>query len=81
MTITGFQSNSHDFALFLQCTNCGTIILLLYVDDIIITNNDLISIEELKHFFTTQFDMKNLSVLGYFLGFEISSSLDVYLLN
>uniref|UniRef100_A0A2N9ICW1 Integrase catalytic domain-containing protein n=1 Tax=Fagus sylvatica TaxID=28930 RepID=A0A2N9ICW1_FAGSY len=48
----GFSISSYDSALFLRRTGKGTILLLLYVDDMIITGDDLSGIQELKAFLT-----------------------------
>jgi len=48
--------------------------LLIYVDDILITANDSMSIDKLKRFLHSQFRLKDLGNLKYFLGIEVSSS-------
>ncbi|RVW40069.1 Retrovirus-related Pol polyprotein from transposon RE1 [Vitis vinifera] len=72
----GYTASPYDSALFLHCTDKDTILLLLYVDDMIITGNDLSGIQELKDFLSQQFEMKDLGHLSYFLGLEITHSTD-----
>ncbi|RVW51668.1 Retrovirus-related Pol polyprotein from transposon RE1 [Vitis vinifera] len=64
----GYTASPYDSALFLRRTNKDTILLLLYVDDMIITGDDLSGIQELKDFLSQQFEMKDLGHLSYFLG-------------
>ena len=72
----GYTASPYDSALFLRRTNKGTILLLLYVDDMIITGDDLSGIQELKDFLSQQFKMKDLGHFNYFLGLEITYSTD-----
>ena len=46
----GYTASPYDSASFFHRTDKGTILLLLYVDDIIITGDDLSGIQELKDF-------------------------------
>ena len=46
----GYMASHYDSALFLRRINKGTILLLLYVDNMIIIGNDLSGIQELKDF-------------------------------
>ena len=76
----GNTASPYDYALFLRRIDKGTILLLLYVDDMIIIGDDLSGIQELKDFLSQQFEMKDLGHLSYFLGFEIThSTYDLYI--
>ena len=72
----GYIASPYNSALFLRRIDTGTILLLLYVDDMIITGDDLRGIQELKDFLSQQFEMKDLGHLRYFLGLEITHSID-----
>ena len=77
----GFSGSSFDTTLFLRRSGHGITILLLYVDDMIITGDDMQCIHDLKHFLCRQFEMKDLGPLNYFLGLEVSSFADGYYLT
>ena len=77
----GFSGSSFDTSLFLRRSGHSITILLLYVDDMIITDDDMQGIQDLKHFLDRQFEMKVLGPLNYFLGLEVSSYADGYYLT
>ena len=67
----GFTSSPHDIALFVRRSSAGITLILLYVDDMIITGNDSAGIRSLQHFLSQYFEMKDLGTLSYFLGLEV----------
>ena len=77
----GFTPSSYDSALFIRHTSTGIILILLYVDDMIITGDDPAGICDLQKFLNQQFEMKDLGTLSYFLGLEVTSSSDGYYLS
>ena len=64
----GFTSSPHDTTLFVQRSSAGITLILLYVDDMIITGDDSAGIHSLQHFLSQHFKMKDLGTLNYFLG-------------
>ena len=50
------------------------VVLIVYVDDIILTGNDSLELERLKKALTREFDIKDLGPLRYFFGMEFARS-------
>jgi Reverse transcriptase (RNA-dependent DNA polymerase) len=46
-------------------------VLIIYVDDMIITGNDRDEIKRLEERLSKEFEMKNLGGVKYFLGIEV----------
>lgn len=67
-----FKQSQYDPPLFL-CTTPAGIVLLVYVDDIVITGTDSTLISRLQHHLHASFHMKDLGPLTYFLGLEINT--------
>ncbi|KAK0589611.1 hypothetical protein LWI29_016288 [Acer saccharum] len=70
----GYEQSRADYSLFTRKRGKSFTALLIYVDDILITGNDPISIAETKKFLHSNFHLKDLGSLKYFLGIEISAS-------
>ncbi|KAL9249582.1 Retrovirus-related Pol polyprotein from transposon RE1-like protein [Drosera capensis] len=68
----GFSKSSADSSLFVHRRSQGIVILHLYVDDIIITGDDITGIAKVKSHLSKQFHTKDLGTLKYFLGIEIA---------
>ncbi|CAL2255816.1 unnamed protein product [Prunus armeniaca] len=63
-----------DYSLFTQVKGTSLTIILLYVDDKVITGNNEAKIKNLKSFLNSQFQIKDLGPLKYFLGVEVARS-------
>ncbi|GJT75369.1 retrovirus-related pol polyprotein from transposon TNT 1-94 [Tanacetum coccineum] len=66
----GLQRSAYDHSVFYRSSDVGCILLVVYVDDIVVTGNDKSGIEKLKSFVGTCFQTKDLGSLKYFLGIE-----------
>ncbi len=55
-------------------TNHGIVIIVIYVDDLIITGDSNVNISNLKKFLKQKFEMKDLRKLRYFLDIEVIQS-------
>ena len=74
ITEAGFSPSPHDPALFIHTSSRGRTLLLLYVDDMLITGDDAEHISLVKRHLSQQFQMTDLGPLSYFLGIEVSRS-------
>jgi hypothetical protein len=72
VTAVVFSASAHDPALFVHVSPRGRTLLLLYVDDMIITGDDPEYIAFVKARLSDQFLMSDLGPLRYFLGIEIT---------
>ena len=81
VTAAGFSASHHDPALFVHISARGRTLLLLYVDDMIITGDDSEYIAFVKARLGEQFLMSDLGPLRYFLGIEISSTPEGFYLS
>lgn len=70
----GFKQSSYDHCLFVLKTTEYRIILLVYVDDILLTRTSEEEIEKMKRFLDAKFTVKDLKTAKYFLGLELTRS-------
>ena len=71
----GYTQRQADHTLFYRHSKEGKIsILIVYVDDIILTGDDHVEQERLKRVLASDFEIKDLGGLEYFLGMEFSRS-------
>ena len=70
----GMQKSKSDHFLFYKNSEVGIILLVMYVDDIVITGSDMESISSLKSFLHGQFYIKDLGILKYILGIKAMRS-------
>jgi hypothetical protein len=81
ITAAGFSASAHDLTLFVHVSPRGRTLLLLYVDDMIITGDDPEYITFVKARLSDQFLMFDLDPLRYFLGIEISFTSEGFFLS
>jgi Reverse transcriptase (RNA-dependent DNA polymerase) len=66
----GFKSSSFDPSFFVLNTGKHVILILIYVDDIIITGSDAQAVQSCINQLSSQFALKDLGTLNFFLGIE-----------
>lgn len=82
LTQSGFTQTKLYYSLFTKTNTTGSIlIILVYVDDLLITGNKDNLIQEAKDILHHNFKMKDLGELRYFLGIEFAKLKSGILMN
>ncbi|XP_060190859.1 uncharacterized mitochondrial protein AtMg00810-like [Lycium barbarum] len=66
--------NNYDYSLFTQKIGTEILLVLVYVDDLLVTGSSLSLIKKVRLDLQTKFKMKDFGELKYFLGIEFSRS-------
>jgi hypothetical protein len=80
MTILGFTKSKEYSNLYFKVMNNELVILFLYVDDLFLSGEENL-ITECKKRFASEFEMKYLGLMHYFLGLEVWQSPERIFLN
>jgi hypothetical protein len=66
----GFNKSVFDPSLYYNIVNCESLILVLYIDDLFLTDTESL-IVECKYALASKFEMKDLGMMHYFFGLEV----------
>ncbi|XP_020214429.1 uncharacterized protein LOC109798521 [Cajanus cajan] len=77
----GYRQSNVDHTLFLKKRKGKLTTLIIYVDDMIITRDDSEEINRIQEQLNSEFEMKNLGELKYFLGIEVARSCEVIFIS
>nr|XP_016511091.1 PREDICTED: uncharacterized mitochondrial protein AtMg00810-like [Nicotiana tabacum] len=77
----GFSKAESDNSLFIRNSNAGFMFILVYVDDIIVTGSNSITVNEVIAPLASRFSIKYLGNLSYFLGVEVVQNADDIILS
>jgi hypothetical protein len=76
----GFNKSVVDPSLYYKTVNGESLILVLYVDDLFLTDTESL-IVECKYALASKFEMKDLGMMHYFLGLEVWQRTDEIFLS
>ena len=78
----GYTQSQADQTMFYKHSNEGKVaILIVYIDDIVLTGDDCNELEKLKGKLAEEFELKDLGALKYFLGMEFARSKEGIFVN
>uniref|UniRef100_A0A803PIF8 Reverse transcriptase Ty1/copia-type domain-containing protein n=1 Tax=Cannabis sativa TaxID=3483 RepID=A0A803PIF8_CANSA len=66
-----FTKGPYEHALYIKIKNEDTLIVYLYVDDLIITGSSSSMFEEFKKDMAKEFEMTDIGLMSYYLGIEV----------
>ncbi|KAK6124927.1 hypothetical protein DH2020_041338 [Rehmannia glutinosa] len=77
----GFQESYSDTSFFFSRKGSQLLIILVYVDDLLITGDDAVMVDHIIQKLNSAFSLKHLGEVNYFLGLEAHKTSQGYLLN
>ena len=77
----GFTQSKADYSMFTFAHGSRITVLLVYVDDVVITGDDELFISLLNRYLSHPFNIKDLGPLKYCLGIELARSKHGIFLN
>ena len=71
----GYIQGQADHTLFTKFSHDGkVVVLIVYVDDIVLTGDDIVEMARVKEKLAVDFEIKDLGFMRYFLGMEVARS-------
>jgi hypothetical protein len=77
----GFNKSVVDPSLYYKTVNGESLILVLYVDDLFLTDTESLIVECKYALLASKFEMKDLGMMHYFLGLEVWQRTDEIFLS
>ncbi|XP_016195996.1 uncharacterized protein LOC107637059 [Arachis ipaensis] len=74
LTTAGYSQSKHDYSMFTKLSTTSFTVILVYVDDLVLSGDDLGEINRIKHYLHDLYKIKDLGELKYFLGMKIARS-------
>lgn len=75
LTSAGYSQSAYDHSLFTKKVGVELVIILIHVDDLLITKSNNTLVEEATTTLHKHFKLKDLGKLRYFLGIELMKPL------
>ena len=70
----GFRASKVDISLFILSDSTNIFYLLVYVDDILLMVSNSVMLHHLIQLLSSEFKLRDLGVVHYFLGIEFQST-------
>lgn len=72
----GFKRCAHEYSVYTKNNDGNTLIVGVYVDDLLVTGSCPASVQTFKEEMNTKFEMSDLGLLTYYLGIEVNQQPD-----
>ncbi|KAE8712826.1 L-type lectin-domain containing receptor kinase S.6 [Hibiscus syriacus] len=69
-----FVASKADSSMFIRNSSCSQVLLMVYVDDIVITGSQVIEVDTVVQAINKKFSLKDLGQLELFLGMQVEHS-------